>query len=65
MVVLRVQRESFILDYTNKTIKKMNDVTKRFIEAYKNLALTGYRMGKESKVIVDIPSVESDIIPLL
>lgn len=53
------------MDYTNKTIKKMNDVTKRFIEAYKNLALTGYRMGKESKVIVDIPSVESDIIPLL
>ena len=29
----------------------MNDVTKRFIEAYKNLGLTGYRMGKESKVI--------------
>lgn len=29
----------------------MNDVTKRFIETYKSLGLTGYRMGKQSSVI--------------
>ena len=29
----------------------MNDVTKRFIEAYKKIGLTGYRMGKDSSVI--------------
>lgn len=29
----------------------MNDVTKRFIEVYKVLGLTGYKMGKISNVI--------------
>ena len=29
----------------------MNDVTRRFIETYKSLGLTGYKMGKECSVI--------------
>lgn len=41
----------------------MNDVTKRFIESYKKLGLTGYRMGKESKVITKqkISNIEKGI----
>lgn len=41
----------------------MNDVTKRFIETYKSLGLTGYRMGKQSSVITKqkISNIENGI----
>lgn len=41
----------------------MNDVTKRFIETYKSLGLTGYRMGKQSSVITKqkISNIEKGI----
>lgn len=41
----------------------MNDVTKRFIETYKSMGLTGYRMGKNSSVITKqkIFNIENDI----
>ena len=41
----------------------MNDVTKRFIETYKSLGLTGYRMGKDCPVITKqkISNIEKGI----
>lgn len=41
----------------------MNDVTKRFIETYKSLGLTGYRMGKQSSVITKqkISNIENGV----
>ena len=29
----------------------MNEVTKRFVETYKAMGLTGYKMGKSSNII--------------
>lgn len=47
-------------DKENKTI---NDVTKRFIDTYKSMGLTGYRMEKNSSVITNrkIFNIENDI----
>ena len=41
----------------------MNDVTKRFIDTYKSMGLTGYRMGKKSSVITKqkISNIEKGI----
>ena len=41
----------------------MNDVTRRFIETYKLMGLTGYKMGKECSVITKqkISNIEKDI----
>lgn len=41
----------------------MNDVTKRFIETYKSLGLTGYKMGKQSTIITKqkISNIEKGI----
>lgn len=41
----------------------MNDLTKRFIETYKALGLTGYQMGKVSKIITKqkISNIENGI----
>lgn len=41
----------------------MNDVTKRFINTYKSMGLTGYKIGKQSKVITKqkISNIESGI----
>lgn len=48
---------------TLKEIFFMNDVTKRFIDTYKSMGLTGYRMGKKSSVITKqkISNIEKGI----
>ena len=41
----------------------MNDITRRFVSAYKGMGLTGYRMGKDTKSITKqkISNIEKGI----